>query len=238
MSKNQLCYNLINNYNELEKFIDILPDEKHGDQYYITLFARKKYDTSGLLKCDKNCIKRITARKKDIIKKIEQLEVRVGCYTYDDCPIPEECLAVYVSPNPRSFHLAGVGLVKNLVSLLGEGRIDRNIYSLAMDHLQKSSEKKTYFDVDIDFLNPEDFDLFKAEISKFINLDALTFVQTRGGYHCLVNLDKLDQSFKKSWYMSFNNLKFRDISIMMNSDGLIPIPGTTAGERGYIRLID
>ncbi len=177
-SKN--CYELIFSYEKLEEFINILPDEKDGEQFYITLFARKKYDTSGLLKCDKNCVKRVTAKKKDIIQKIEQMEVGVGVYTYEGKPIPEEALALYISPNPRSFHLGGVATLKQLVSELTQGRINKNPHSIALNYIQTASENKVYFDVDVDFLKSDDLEGFKAAISNFINLDCCIFIQTRG----------------------------------------------------------
>lgn len=219
------CYELIFSYEKLEEFIDILPDEKDGEQFYITLFARKKYDTSGLLKCDKNCVKRVTAKKKDIIQKIEQMEVGIGVYTYEEKAIPEETLALYISPNPRSFHLGGVATLKQLVSELAEGRIKKNPHTTALNHIQTSSENKVYFDVDVDFLKSDDLESFKTAISDFINLDCCTFIQTRGGYHVLVKLAQIKAEFQKRWYQGFSGLKFGGVAIMMNSDGLIPIVG-------------
>jgi hypothetical protein len=238
MLKNQLCYGLIENYNELEKFIKILPDEKDGEQFYITLFSRKKYDTSGLLRCDKNCLKRVTARKKDIISKIEQMEARYGCYTYDDKPIPDECLAVYITPNPRSFRSASIGLAKALVTKLCDGVSVGNPQSEALNYLQVCSENKVYFDIDVDFLKPENLAEFKSKISEFINLDCLTFVRTRGGYHCLVKVGSIREEYSKKWHQGFTKLRFGEVQIMMNSDGLIPVPGTTAGLDKYIILED
>jgi len=220
------CYELIFSYEKLEEFINILPDEKEGEQFYITLFARKKYDTSGLLKCDKNCVKRVTAKKKDIIQKIEQMEVGVGVYTYEGKPIPEETLALYISPNPRSFHLGGVATLKQLVSELAEGKIRKNPHTTALNYIQTSSENKVYFDVDVDFLRSSDLQDFKVEISNFINLDCCTFIQTRGGYHVLVKLAQISSEFQKKWYQGFTSLRFGEVQIMMNSDGLIPCPGT------------
>lgn len=228
----RFCYSLIQSYQELEKFVNFLPEDNHGEQYYITLFARKKYDTSGLLKCDKNCIKRLTARKQDIIQKIQQLEAPLDTYTYNGVPIPEECLAVYISANPRSFHKAAVGMIKELAALLGEGKVTKNVKSIALNHLQTCSESKNFFDIDIDFLGPEDYDEFRKTVSGFINLDCTRFVRTRGGYHCLVKLDAIKPEYSKSWYQNFANLKFKNVSIMMNSDGLLPIPGTSQG--GFI----
>jgi hypothetical protein len=177
------------------------------------------------LKCDKNCVKRVTAKKKDIIQKIEQMEVGVGVYTYEGKPIPEETLALYISPNPRSFHLGGVATLKQLVSELAEGKIRKNPHTTALNHIQTSSENRVYFDVDVDFLESSDLEDFKVAISNFINLDCCTFIQTRGGYHVLVKLAQIMPEFQKVWYQGFTNLKFGGVAIMMNSDGLIPCPG-------------
>lgn len=222
--RNKNCYELIHSYSALEEFINILPDEQDGEQFYITLFARKKYDTMGLLRCDKNCIKRVTARKRDIIQKLEQLEVGVGSYTYDGVAIPEECLAVYITPNPRSFRLASVKLAKMLVGDLCDGVRVGNPYSEALNCLQTSSTNKVYFDIDVDFLKQEDLGRFREIISTFINLDCLTFIRTRGGYHVLIKLAQISPEFKH-WHQGFTKLKFDGVAIMMNSDSLVPIVG-------------
>ncbi len=225
-------YKLITDLDMLYNFIDkVLPNENDGEQFYLTLFCRKKYDKTGILKCDKNCLKRTTSKKKDIVQKIMQMEVPIGAYKYERVDVPIDTLAVYISPNPRSFHRASAAMAVHLVQQLANGRVTANPHSVALNLLQTSSENKVYFDVDIDFLDEADFIPFVNSLEKsVINLNCCTFIRTRGGYHCLVKVERIEERFKKTWYQSFANFKFKKVEIMMNSDGLVPIPGTKQGD--------
>lgn len=51
-------------------------------------------------------------------------------------------------------------------------------------------------------------------------------LDTRGGYHILINPTKVKESYKNSFYKTF--LKFSD----QQGDLLIPVPGTYQG--GYV----
>lgn len=223
------CYQIVTDPIELEKFINFLPQTSGGEQYYVSLFTRKKYDTSGLLKCDKNCIKRFTAKKEHLISKLYQLECPVGAYTYDGKPVPQECLAVYITPNPRSLWKSGLQMLKRIADKVGDGNENYNPKSLALDVLQVTPARKIYFDIDIDFLEEKNFAIFISMISLFINPDCIQFVQTRGGFHALVKLNEIKEQFKNTWHKGFTQITFNDVGIMMNSDGLLPIPGCFQG---------
>lgn len=223
-----MFYKLINDYDQLNDFVNFLEDELPNEQYYISLFSRKKYDTSGILKCDKNCIKRVTARKRDIVSKIEQMEVKLGAYQYDGKPIPQEALAVYITPNPRDLTKAGLILLKGIADKIAQGN-DYNPQSLALDKIQITSSRKFYHDVDLDFLEDSKLEDLMLVMSSFINLDACTFIKTRGGYHCLVRYDKIHNEFANKWYQGFAGIKMEPLSVMMNSDNMIPLPGAFQG---------
>lgn len=221
------CYELISDEIQMRKFVDMLLPNDRG-QYYITLFARKKYDTTGILKCDKNCLKRVMSQKEHIISKIRQLEIKKGFYFYEGKPVPQECLALYITPNERCFKTARLQLLKELVDQVEKNNV-HNPYSSAMNVLQTSSKNRKYFDMDIDFLKPEDFEEYKNHISKYINLDACTFIQTRGGYHCLINMWAVKDKYTNLWHNGFTKNKFKDVQVMANSDGLIPMVGGYQG---------
>lgn len=228
-------YQIIKNREEFNQFLHFLPDDSEvdGEQYFLTLFARKKYDKSGIVKADKSVLKRFTSKRNNISEKVEQLEVVYGSYKINRIPVPEDALALYINPNPRSFHKAGVGLLKELATMLGEGKIVKNPQSLAMSAIQASCARKIWFDIDVDFILPEQIPSFREYIATGINIDACTFIQTRGGCHLLINLEKVLDTHKKTWYNHIKNTPkqagFEHVDIMFNSDGLVPFPGCLTG---------
>jgi hypothetical protein len=79
--------------------------------------------------------------------------------------------------------------------------------------------------MDFDFDGVEvDYVLNKLENS--LNKDCLTVLKTRGGFHLLVELNKIDKKYIKSWYNSIKNIEGCDVS----GDNLIPVVGCTQGE--------
>lgn len=70
------------------------------------------------------------------------------------------------------------------------------------------------------------YDPFRGLDKQFIAiLEALTFVETRGGVHCLVETSKVKPELKKSWYMSMKKLSNLDQA----GDQLLPVPGSIQG---------
>jgi len=214
-------YKLIVNQVVLEQFIDWLPELEQNEQYYVSLFARKKY--FPLLKSDKSQLKRFTSKKEFLISKIKQLECLVGSYQQDGVEIPQEGLALYITVNPRNLRKAGLNLLAKLAQLTRDGIENYNPHQEALSQIQVSCTRKVYFDIDIDEDNLINLNQIISEIKGLINEDCLTFIKTRGGVHCLVETLKIKPEFKKSWYK--NIVKFGDIY----GDNLVPIPGTYQG---------
>jgi hypothetical protein len=71
-----------------------------------------------------------------------------------------------------------------------------------------------------------------SNLYKILNEECINIVSTRGGVHALIELGRINQEFEKSWYKNVIALKCNDFDVMMNSDGLLPIPGCNQG--GYI----
>lgn len=220
-------YNIIGDRCELERFVEWLPNSADDEQYYVQLMARKKYlPDHPALQYDKTMLKRFTTTKERLINKIEQCEVKVGCYLgKDNIPVPQESLALYISPSPRSFRKAAFKTIAEFSrKLMNDEYI--NPRQEVMNILQTASTKDGYHVFDIDNTDRENLYSVMEIVGGHCNV-----IQTRGGYHLLVipgnvPVDKVG----KDWYPKLK--KVADVT----GDALSPIPGTIQG--GFIpRLI-
>ena len=224
MSNNK-NYEIIKDEQKLRHFIgDFLPELKTGQTFYVSLFARKKYAPNSNLKSDKSQLKRFTSSKDLLFAKIKQLECSYGAYsTEDGQPIPQEALALYINPNPRDLEKAAKNSLKLLADLITKPYSGYNIHQEVMSEIQKSSSDKVYFDFDFDFVEPNEV---LTQIEPFINLDAITIVKTKGGFHLLVKHGRVHKDFKKSWYKAISGVSGCDI----RGDNLLPVIGCTQGD--------
>lgn len=222
-----MFYEIIKDEKELDNFIEWLPDLEDNQKYYVSLFARKKWGFDEGLTADKNQLKRFTCNKEDLKSKLRKLEIKLGEYTYKDVRISNNSLGVYITPNPRDMHKAGLKTAKEIISMVADGREIFNPQAIALNQIQVSGVKK-YFDIDIDVFNSKlDYTTLMQIIKdrEVINLDAIegNIVQTRGGFHIMVELSKVNNP--KTWYNNFIKLKCVEFDVTMNSDNMIPLPG-------------
>jgi hypothetical protein len=217
-------YKIINNETNLKQFIDFLPELKNHEMYYVSLFARKKY-APELLKDDKAQLKRFTSNKQFLFSKIKQLECEIGSYiAKNNTPIPQESLALYISINPRDLIKATKNSLKEFVDILYENYNGYNPHQIVLSNIQTSCTRKIYFEFDfdnVDFIET----LEQIKNNGKINTDCLRAVITRGGFHLLVELDKIEKQYTKTWYNSIAKLPGIDVK----GDKLIPIPGCLQG---------
>jgi hypothetical protein len=236
-------YTLITDYDILEQFVEWLPELKFNETFYCSLFARSKYvnekdpETQRVIKhikTDKQQLKRFTATKERLIHKIKQCEVEFGSYlqyTYSSpdrkgevktTVIPQECLAIYINPNPRDLHKATIGGVKKLVDLATRKYEGHNPQAEVMSEIQKARGTKHYMDFDVDGIS---FEEISEQVYSFINPEAVHVLRTRGGFHLLVEFSKIQEKYLKKWYQGINSIEHVDIC----GDNMIPIPGTYQG---------
>lgn len=215
-------YKIVADEDKLREFIDWLPDLKPDETFYCCLFARKKYAKNSGLKSDKCQLKRFTSNKERLFDKIKQLECEVGSYKFKDLVIPQESLALYITPNPRNFTVAAKNSVKELVDKITKAYDGYNPHKLVLNHIQTSSSNRKYHDFDFDGVEIQDI---KPQLVNVINDDALTFVKTRGGFHLLVDHEKVEPTYRKGWYNSLSKLDGVDV----RGDNLLPVVGCYQG---------
>ncbi|HNC59765.1 MAG TPA: hypothetical protein PLP33_30365 [Leptospiraceae bacterium] len=223
-------YTIIKNESALREFIDWLPELLPHEKYYLSLLARNKYlEDKSLVKGDKISLKRFTSDKKYMFNKIKQLEIEIGAYTSgDNLPVPQESLALYITPNPRDLVKAAKNTTKLLIDKVFADYDGYNPHSLCLSEIQKSSGTIKYFDFDFDNV---EIDSCFLKLEKVINMDACTFVRTRGGFHLLVEIAKIEDKYKKSWNPAISKLGC-DVK---GTSNLLPVPGTTQG--GFIPIL-
>ncbi len=217
-------YKIIRDEQKLRDFIDWLPPLSKNETYYVSLFARSKY-CKGIAQIsqDKQQLKRFTSSKERLFEKIKQLECEVGSYVQKGVAIPQEALAVYINPNPRDMEKAAKASLIRFAELITKPYTGYNPHQEVMTEIQKSVGKKIYFDLDFDHV---DYETTMLEVKKCINIDAVTSLMTRGGFHLLIELSKIEKQFEKSWYKNMTSIAGIDV----RGDNLIPVVGCTQGD--------
>lgn len=215
---------IIKDKEKLEQFINWLPALGRDSQFYFALFARKKYDTTGLLKADRSQLKRGMSNKEMLMQKIEELDRQ---YYSKGKPIPDDTLALYIHPNPRSFKKANIKLLKDIADNIAKDNW-QNPKSMALNALQTAKAKSVYIDFDVD---SKDVDL--SVLDKIVP-SAYDVVETRGGYHILVRPFVAGQGYgpdnqprNKTWYNDIMKAFGKDID--QKGDLLLPVPGCVQG---------
>lgn len=216
-------YSIIKDENKLKEFINWLPELQLNETYYVSLFARSKYCKDIVhIRSDKSQLRRFTSKKDLLFWKIKQLECEIDSYRQRENPIPQEALAVYINPNPRNLERATKNSIKKFIELAFKKYEGYNPHQEVMSEIQKSKGRKIYFNIDFD-----EVDLYSTleQVYKFINKESVNVLKTRGGFHLLIELDKVDFQYKNTWYNNISKLDGRDIK----GDDMIPIPGCTQG---------
>lgn len=238
-------YEILKNENLFFDFLKWLPELQPNEKYYVCLFARSKYQNKenvqqiSHISSDKSQLKRFSATKENLYWKIKQLECEIGSYVQykndgNHIPIPQESLAIYITANPRCEKRAMQNSAKKFVDLICNGNNIVNPSNFAMSELQRSKSRTIFKDFDFDYvsydeLKDEIFDIFKDR-------NVYHILQTRGGFHLLVDVKKATQQ-NTYWYKQVMYLPNIDIADKDDNDltedekagNMIPIVGCTQG---------
>lgn len=232
-------YQIITNEEYLQDFVDnFLPEISPDETFYVCLFSRSKY-CKGIahINSDKSQLKRFTTNKSRLIDKLKQLECPLGSYKQKLNVSPQESLAVYINPNPRSnIKAAKNGLIRLAHLVTGENH-GYNLHQEMISEVQKAKSRTCFVDFDFD-LNDEFLLLAQDErwmknlidINVEINQEAYHILKTRGGYHILVEPEKVAYEFKNKWFNSLKKAQqIYSTDTDNHGDNMIPIPGTYQG---------
>ena len=225
-------YQIVKDETVSKSFIDWLPELRQTEKYYLCLFARNKYCKELThIKSDKAQLKRFVSDKERMFQKIKQLEVEIGCYKQKQVTVPELALALYITPNPRDMYKATINTMVKLAKSIRDQNISMNPHQEAMSEIQKSKSRTCWIDFDIDTkgASPDYPHYLKEQIYNKVGKEAeVKFLETRGGYHILVNPDTVPLAHKSYFYQQIKEMAFCDQS----GDNMIPVPGCTQG--GFI----
>lgn len=222
-------YQIIKNEYILQEFIDWLPDLQDNEVFYVGLFARKKYAPELVYSNDRTQLRRFTANKENLFHRIKQLEVPIGSYWLKDREVPQKALALYISVNPRDMEAATHQMGKQCWELIRSKNF--NLHQEALSCIQRCTSRKIYKDFDID---EKSIELDIPWLNELLGENAYEIVETNGGYHILVNLQKvkkyekdLNQQGGRNWYLEMINKYPIDLG---SKPDLLPVPGCVQGE--------
>lgn len=194
--------------------------------------SRSKYlkDENGVnklphIKTDKSQLKRFVTDKERMFQKIKQLEIAEGWYMQREHIVPQEALALYISPNPREMWKATVNSLVKLANCIRDQNILVNPHAEVLSEIQKCKSRTCYIDFDIDESNKSTLEEIREKFVNFIGYTPI-FLKTRGGMHVLVEPEKVSPELKNSFYKNMS--VFAD----QTGDGMIPVPGCVQG--GYV----
>ncbi len=210
---------------EFQKFVEWLPPLEKEECHYAALLARDKYIRDlgiGTFNSDKHQCSRFVTNTERLLLKLKQCETEVGNYSVKGIEIPQQALAAYMTINPRSQTKAAKWLLKRLADVVADGEQNVNVYQESLTAIHKSVGRKLFVDVDFDNVALEQT---VVEMSRYVNADAVKILETRGGFHAIIRLDKIHDKYVKSWYKNITTMNGADIA----GDTLIPIPGTYQG---------
>lgn len=205
---------------KVREFIEWLPDTEEHTKYYFCLFMRKKYCPEvPWIKSDKGQLKRGVSDKARLYDKIAQLECKLGAYKFDTNPVPQESLALYITPNPRDLWRAtikSIGALAKVLECQGKGS---NPHQEVMSEIQRTpAHGKKYILFDLDWKD-------EAKLQNCIDMveGYCDVIETRGGYHMHVHNEFVNKIKYKLWYPEL--AKHADVS----GDNMTPVVGTYQG---------
>lgn len=216
-------YEIVTNPMSFVRFLNWLPTPCEGEGWYVVLVARRKY--SDLVDSNRQVVlnRFIAKDKKGLFRKVKQLEVPLNTYVNKKgVGLPEESLALYIMPTPRSFKRATLAALQQIAKNI-ENDVYVSPHTLSLNELQKAGRKKglVIFDMDCE---GDVKQKIRERVREILNEESYDILNTRGGFHVIVNPQKVEESRSKNWYKELS--EYSDVK----GDILIPMPGCRQGD--------
>jgi hypothetical protein len=157
-------------------------------------------------------------------------------------PYPFESYVLYMTVNPRDMMKATYQCVNNMSQMMydsfknkTEVQKSKRLDIVTMSEIQASTGSKYYLDIDIDIADKKRASVYVKTIKEDILLGAnLIPIETRGGFHVLVEISSIPLNKKNTFYIDLKtlseNAKHNDNGdVEFKADSMIPIPGTIQG---------
>lgn len=220
-------YKLVWSEEEIKRMADFLKTSENT--YMMNMSIRKKYDPSVQVKTTwvhRKVLNHVSAHQ--FVRMVKSYQVEKGLYVDDnENSIDEKALVLYMSINPRDPMSACQKLFHDLSDAFTDksAPIITNTHGQILKHLQSSCTNKRFHTLDIDDKSLEGD--VKILIQN-LHLPVATVIETRGGFHILLDSEKLSKEQRTGIYQWKINLENANM-VEYLKDAFCPIPGTIQG---------
>lgn len=238
-------WNFITDETELRRFYDmVLKPLEVNEGYFLILAARKKYleEGSTVVMSNTDVIERKIVRHYEfdrLVKNMVKLGIPENFYkSKSNEPYPYNSYVMYVTINPRDLQKAMLTTSQNYIkSIYDMGKSEtelekaRHIDTIMFSEVQSAKGTPHYLDIDLDVKNEE----YLNRVISIMGRSKLIVVETRGGYHILIDKNKIDNSVKNTFYRDLEKYS-KELKLIYDKDvlefkpdSMLPIPGTSQG---------
>lgn len=194
-------YNFIHNKSQIKQFYNLFYKDTFTSPdlvYMILLASRRKYESET--KTTDSMFARKVVKNDDYSKFLKMIKE----YNHEKHPdLPEKCLVLYATLNPRSTFKALTEFNNKMnqwthnTIVKGEmGDSIKNIDSIIKTCIQNNSFEKRYIQLDLDIKQ----EIYTKIIEEFLlehSIKIHCVIETRGGYHYIINTGLLTNEQKK-----------------------------------------
>ncbi len=253
-NKHVEVYNLVHDPSQISLFCTLVFRGKLKDDEVIlvSLASRKKYDESlpGPSSNTTYLQRKLVKDPSSIVQLVQEYEMSIGSHVHivKDQKVRLEdnrSLVVYCSCNPRSTVKAWISannqfvdtIYKKSEGLANPDELNRlkfldSIYKTEVHH---NASRHLILDVDLD--SKIHMGYLQSVYERMGPDKVVCLVETRGGYHMLLNAEKVDQKDRAWLYKERPADLVKNDKVSILKDMACPLPGTFQG--GFpVRLVD